>query len=51
MLYRSIYVTLTITSAVHDPVFKIYTYINTFLQLKFITNYTENIPLTEQFEH
>jgi len=50
MLYRSIIVKLTITSGVHDPVFrKIYLY--TFFQLKFITDYTENITLTEQFEH
>jgi len=39
--YRSVLVTLTITSGVHDPVFKKYIY--TFLQLKFITKTTLQI--------
>jgi len=48
--YRSIFFTLIITSGVSDPVFK-----NKKMYFPSVAvyykNYTENVSLTEQFEH
>jgi len=47
--YRSIFVTQTTTPGAHDPILKIKIY---FPSTKvYHKNYTENITLTEQFEH
>jgi len=44
------FVTLTITSGVHDPVFKNKKIYFSSTEV-YHNNYTENIALTEQFEH